>query len=561
MRILIFHGYLLHGTGSNVYNAELARSLVGLGHEVHLLCQDAQAARYDFVDAVGRWCHGRLTVERLREPVRCTAYLPDIGPVLPVYVADHYDGFDARPFPSLTDEQVERYIGLNAAAVRDVAAAAEPDVALANHVVMGPVILARALAGRIPYAVKIHGSALEYTVRPNAARFVPYAREGLASAAGVLVGSRHTAESMWEVVGQPGLPERTRLLPPGVDVRVFRPRSAPEAKVRLDALADRLEAGTPAWGGAADGGQALRAADPTRDRIVSYVGKLIVSKGVDLLIAAWPLVVDSAPDARLMIAGFGEYREGLMDLARAIGAGDLDAARDIARRGRELEGGPPGELRYLAAFLDSLGGAERERYRRAAVARDAAAALHRADRALRRVRAHVRVPGARGAEHVPRGLRHGPGRSGLLRVGAGVGRPLRARGGDRGAAARGRRGHALAAIFRAWPGRRTGDRRRPGLLADVRLAHAGRLAPGHRLAAQRGAVRLQLAGHRQRGRGRGGGPARRPSAGAGALTPARAEGPSRCGRWLASPDAWMESRWMRTGHDRCWRPSAPRCRA
>jgi glycosyltransferase involved in cell wall biosynthesis len=366
VRILIFHGYLLRGTGSNVYNAELARSLVGLGHEVHLLCQDADAARYDFVDAVGRWCRGRLTVERLREPVRCTAYLPDIGPVLPVYVADHYDGFDARPFPSLTDEQVERYIGLNAAAVRDVAAAAEPDVALANHVVMGPVILARALAGRIPYAVKIHGSALEYTVRPHAARFVPYAREGLASAAGVLVGSRHTAESMWEVVGLPGLPERTRLLPPGVDVRVFRPRSAADAKTGLDALADRLEAGPPAWGGAASGGQALRAADPTRDRIVSYVGKLIVSKGVDLLIAAWPLVVDTAPDARLMIAGFGEYREGLMDLARAIGAGDLAAARVIARRGRELEGGPPGELHYLAAFLDSLGGAERERYLRAA---------------------------------------------------------------------------------------------------------------------------------------------------------------------------------------------------
>ena len=27
MRILIFHGYLLRGTGSNIYNANLARSL------------------------------------------------------------------------------------------------------------------------------------------------------------------------------------------------------------------------------------------------------------------------------------------------------------------------------------------------------------------------------------------------------------------------------------------------------------------------------------------------------------------------------------------------------
>ena len=36
----IFHGYLLRGTGSNIYNANLARALAALGHEVHLFCQD-----------------------------------------------------------------------------------------------------------------------------------------------------------------------------------------------------------------------------------------------------------------------------------------------------------------------------------------------------------------------------------------------------------------------------------------------------------------------------------------------------------------------------------------
>jgi glycosyltransferase involved in cell wall biosynthesis len=367
LRILIFHGYLLRATGSNIYNAELARSLVDLGHEVHLFCQESRAAEYDFVDAVGRWRDGRLEVERLREPVRCTAYLPDIGHILPVYVADTYAGFEARPFPLLTDAEIEHYISANVAAVREVVAEVGPDVALANHVVMGPVILARALEGRIPYAVKIHGSALEYTVRPNAERFGPYAREGLAVAAGVLVGSRYTAESLWEVVGLPGLRAKTRLLPPGVDVHIFRPRSPEEAKARLGAVADRLEADPPAWA-TADTADTLRAADPTRDRVVSYVGKLIVSKGVDLLIAAWPLVVEEVPDARLMIAGFGEYRDGLAQLARALSGGDLVAARTIARRGRELEGGPPGELRYLASFLDSLAGAERRHYLEAAPA-------------------------------------------------------------------------------------------------------------------------------------------------------------------------------------------------
>ena len=197
--------------GSNIYNASLARALVALGHEVHLLCQERQARELDFVDAVGTFEDGRLEVETLREPVRLTAYLPDIHGVLPVYVADRYEGFEAVPYPDLDDARLERYLAANVAAVEQVAARVDPDVALANHMVMGPVILARGLAGRVPYAVKIHGSALEYTVRPHRERFLPYAIEGLDGARGVLVGSRHTAESLWEVTGDPSLRERTRL--------------------------------------------------------------------------------------------------------------------------------------------------------------------------------------------------------------------------------------------------------------------------------------------------------------------------------------------------------------
>ena len=329
---------------------------MNIGHEVHLFCQEKDAAEFDFVDAVGRWHDGRLEVEVSREPVRCTAYVPDIGGLLPVYVADRYAGFEVRTFPELTDGELERYIAANVAAVRDVVAAVEPDEALANHVVMGPVILARALGGRVPYAVKIHGSALEYTVRPNTERFGPYAREGLAGAAGVLVGSRHTAESLWEVVHLPGLPTRTRLLGPGVDIRRFHPRPAWEAKSRLRVLAARLEADPPAWGGEDDAAQALRAADPVRDQIVSYVGKLIVSKGVDLLLAAWPLVMERVPDARLMIAGFGAYRHTLLGLTRALGDGDLPArASSPAAGGNWRVGHPVSFISWLPSSTGSPG--------------------------------------------------------------------------------------------------------------------------------------------------------------------------------------------------------------
>src|SRR5919204_145337 len=148
MRVLVFHGYLLRGTGSNIYNASLAEAFTKLGHEVHLLCQDRHAAELPFVDAVGRWEDGKLQVETVREPVRCTAYLPEIGHVLPVYVADTYESFDAKRFLDLTDEELDHYLRASVGAAREVAEQVRPDVALANHAVMGPLVLRRGLEGR-----------------------------------------------------------------------------------------------------------------------------------------------------------------------------------------------------------------------------------------------------------------------------------------------------------------------------------------------------------------------------------------------------------------------------
>jgi glycosyltransferase involved in cell wall biosynthesis len=374
MRILVFHGYLLRGTGSNVYNARLAAALARRGATVDLLSQERRPHELGFVDAVGSWVGGEPRVEVLREPVRVTAWRPDIGDPLPVYVADRYEGFSARPFLDCADEEIEAYVAANVAAVRDVVARGRPDVALANHLVMGPLVLARALGDDVPYAVKIHGSALEYTVKRDPGRFLPAAREGLAGARTVLVGSRHTAESLWAAMDDDALPARTRLGPPGVDVEEFRPRPRAEAAGEVRGLAGRL-AGAAAveedHAFARDDAAAGRALarldlDGGRDRHVAFVGKLIVSKGIDLLAAAWPLVLDAVPDARLVVVGFGGFRAGLQRLLDALGAGDLDAARALAAEGRALEGGPRAPLRHLLAFLDDLEGAELEAYRAAA---------------------------------------------------------------------------------------------------------------------------------------------------------------------------------------------------
>jgi glycosyltransferase involved in cell wall biosynthesis len=358
VRVLIFHGYLLAGTGSNVYNAALGEALVRAGHELHLLCQDRDPFAVDWVDATGDWDGGTLEVRPRREPVRATVYRPDVGGLLPLYVADRYEGIEARPFQDLTPQEVDRYVDANVAAVREVAERVRPDVALANHLVMGPVILARALED-VPYAVKIHGSALEYTVKPHP-RFKPYAVEGLARARGILVGSYHTGASLWKEMDDPSVEERTRLGPPGVDVQRFTPREPDEAlagldrlQERLDALEERADASSFARS-AGEAAAALATIEPG-DRLVVFVGKLIASKGVELLLAAWPLVLAREPRARLLIVGFGAFRAALEGLAGDLERGDLDAARALRSEHGE-------ELPHLAAFLE----APPEGYREAA---------------------------------------------------------------------------------------------------------------------------------------------------------------------------------------------------
>jgi glycosyltransferase involved in cell wall biosynthesis len=358
VRVLIFHGYLLRGTGSNVYNASLVRALAGMGHEVHLLCQDRHAAELEWVDRAGNWDGGELEIETTGGSSpgagSVTVYRPDIRGLLPVYVKDEYEGFRVKSFPELDDAELDVYLGANVAAVREVAEVAGGiDVALANHLIMGPLILSRS---RLPFVAKVHGSALEYTVKPNPERFLPYAREGMRAARAVLVGSVHTAESLWAAIDDPELRAKTKISPPGVDTELFAPLVGESPAARLRGVARGLSPSTGgAWGrDPARASRALNALSEAQGPRVIFVGKLIVSKGIDLLLAAWPLVVAEHPGARLLVVGFGEYAGATERLWKAIEHADLDDLDEIARRGRSLEGGEDLPLRYLTAFLGAL---------------------------------------------------------------------------------------------------------------------------------------------------------------------------------------------------------------
>jgi glycosyltransferase involved in cell wall biosynthesis len=283
MRILLWHGYLLGGTGSNVYTRALAREWSRAGQDVTVFAQELHPELYDL---------GGAQVVR-----------PDIGGVLPVFVLDEYEGLEAKLLQDMTAEERDRYVSANATALREHLPA---DLVFANHVLIGGPVAA---ATGARHAVKAHGSELEYAMRGNE-ELSAWGRESLAGADAVFVGSEHICHVLEDVVGHV---QRVHVVPPGVDVDQF------EALPRDEALRDLLaesRADPPNPGnrnerlpdeGNADRLEAFFAEDrPT----VLYFGKLLRNKGVHVLFEALRQV-----DAHAVVVGFGDYREELERIA------------------------------------------------------------------------------------------------------------------------------------------------------------------------------------------------------------------------------------------------------
>ena len=58
MKILLWHGYLLGGTGSNVYTRSLARAWSQLGHDVTVFSQEPHPEHFDLGITIDRANYG-----------------------------------------------------------------------------------------------------------------------------------------------------------------------------------------------------------------------------------------------------------------------------------------------------------------------------------------------------------------------------------------------------------------------------------------------------------------------------------------------------------------------
>jgi glycosyltransferase involved in cell wall biosynthesis len=283
MRILLWHGYLLSGTGSNVYTRQLARAWMQAGHDVTVFCQDPRPGDHDL---------GGARVVR-----------PDVVGLLPVFVLDRYEGYEVRLVQDCSRDELTRWVDANASAVAEHLPA---DLVFCNHVLLGGPV---GLASGGPFAVKVHGSELEYTMRGNPA-LANWGRDCLQQAAATFAGSAHIRHVLEEVCGHV---DRVHEVPPGVDIDAWRPQDRATA---LHALVDEARHDPPNAGNTYErlpdednAARLERFLSEDRPTIV-YFGKLIHNKGVHLLLEAIRGI-----DARTVIVGFGEQRGALERLA------------------------------------------------------------------------------------------------------------------------------------------------------------------------------------------------------------------------------------------------------
>jgi glycosyltransferase involved in cell wall biosynthesis len=161
--------------------------------------------------------------------------------------------------------------------------------------------------------------------------------------------------------------DRGVVVPPGVDVASFRPRSRVDALLdaasrlandpdaargrpaalderveraladrdsdALDAIAETYAQDVPE----PDAASRLRGLAESGTPIVGYLGKLIPQKGVEVVLAACSLL---QRDAEVLVVGFGSGRDRIAALAIALHRGDRDSVAWLMRtRGMSIRGG------------------------------------------------------------------------------------------------------------------------------------------------------------------------------------------------------------------------------
>jgi glycosyltransferase involved in cell wall biosynthesis len=369
MRIGLYHGYELTGSGSNEYVRYLARSLVSAGQEVHVVCREEKSETIDFVTHAYAWNMDGSVATLFEHPDKtpaCYVHQLPHGDVRPVFLTDKQRAGNIKSFITMTDEELQAYHVYNERLLTNILSTHKLDVFHANHVVYQPIAALNACKQTgTPLIVYPHGSSIEYTVRPDK-RFYDLALKGILGADGLIIGNREVRDRLLALYPEhrDAILAKTRIVGVGVDTSLFKPveRSQRAASIQqltasgggggktpelTQELHNRLEnadiqATRDYWNAY---NHSLPDADlnahlqriPWNQHILLFVGALTAGKGIQSLLTALPRVLTEHPDTHLVIVGAGAYREVLEALVYAISSGNKDLLLELCAKGLDLD--------------------------------------------------------------------------------------------------------------------------------------------------------------------------------------------------------------------------------
>ena len=390
MRIGLYHGYELVGSGSNEYTRYLAHALAGAGHEVHVMCRENSPADIPQVSRAlawqpdGRW---EQLFERKDGPPGYTVHLLPHGPVRPVYLTDKQRQGNVKAFTDLDDSELAAYHRHEEGLLRAVLGTCSLDVLHANHLVYQPVAaVGPCRETGTPLVIYPHGSAIEYTVRKDE-RYLRLAGEAMANCAGIIFGNHEVRDRVLALY--PGMRDRilakTQIVGVGVDTALFQPVARKERAASIEALIATEGGGGKEPRQAAELRERLAGGDlqatceywdaydhsrpdadlnahlrriPWDRNILLFVGALTVGKGLQSLISALPAVLRAVSDTHLVIVGAGAYREVLEALVFAIAGNNRELLLRLCAEGHDLDrseqSGPWSDVEAYLAHEDNI---------------------------------------------------------------------------------------------------------------------------------------------------------------------------------------------------------------
>ncbi|PKM73672.1 MAG: hypothetical protein CVU92_06455, partial [Firmicutes bacterium HGW-Firmicutes-17] len=375
MQIVMAHGYFLKGTGSNLFVENSCRELCKMGHQVNLFCQENEPDKFDFIEKAfdfndensESWI---VYQNETPYPGKCHLYRPNLNGFLPVYVYDEYEGYQVKTFTNCNKIEIETYLEYNRRAINTALINSQTDMVWTNHTIMQPVYVARSHLGQgqCHHVMTVHGSCLNFSVR-NSALLQDYAREAIANADRIAFVSHFSKNEFLEFFDNDVcIKEKSIAIPGGVDLEKFMTLSdSSEKQPVIDSLVNDLKTAAQQlrsnpdrdeglWKTDADIIAKLEIIDFNNEKIVLYYGKYLWTKGVQLIIAAAPLIMMNHHHVRFMLVGFGSSRSYFEAMIEALDQGDQVGFINLINHPETVDGDiDPHSTRFFTALIKKLG--------------------------------------------------------------------------------------------------------------------------------------------------------------------------------------------------------------